>query len=65
MTACRLPDRRVPRGAVQGAARPRRQGVHAQEDDGTPLRPRRVYLRQETPRHRHLDHSPGVQAVIM
>lgn len=52
--ARRLLDWRVPGRAVQGSARPGRQGLHAQEDDGTPRLAWRVHLRQETPRHGHL-----------
>lgn len=53
-TARRLPDGRVPGRTVQGSARPRRQGIDPQENDGAPLISRRVHLRQETSRNGHL-----------
>lgn len=53
--ARRLPDWRVLGGAVQGPARPRRQSIDSQEDDGPPRFARRIHIRQETHGLGHLN----------
>lgn len=57
VSACRLLDWRVPRRAIQGPTRPRRQDLHAQEDDGPSRCPGRVHFRQETHGHGRLDYK--------